>query len=49
MPFVVPDAQNQNKTSKVAVRFASVPTWMAEKEKILNGQKMALTWLKIAF
>ena len=43
MRNIVPDAQNQNKTSKVAVRFASVPTWMAGKEKILNT--MAKKWL----
>ena len=44
MPFVVPDAQNQNKTSKVAVCFASVPTWMAGKKNISKtmAQKMAL-------
>ena len=44
MPFVVPDAQNKIKTSKVAVCFASVPTWMAGKKNISKtmAQKMAL-------
>ena len=50
MPFVVQDAQNQNKTSKVALHFAFVPTWMAGLKRFSkNGQEMALKWLKIAF
>ena len=43
MPFVVPDAQNQNKTSKVAVRFALVPTWFAGKKYVFKT--MAKKWL----